>query len=216
MKKNIYLIRHGESEENATGILADDTSPLSEKGLKEAEIVAERIKKLAPEVLFASHFKRAQQTAEAVSRTTGLPIETHDFIFETRYPSHRHGTHRDDPEGKAEALLINDKYIDEDYKHTDAESFKEIKNRGLKALELLASHPAQNIAVVSHGNFIRVLVGLALFGEKFNGDQYADMIHGFTTVNTGITWFTYKEGMVRKPWRILTWNDHNHLAETEK
>ena len=211
--KYIYMIRHGQSMENETGILSDGQSPLTEKGLSEAKIIAKRVKQLDVEVLLASHFTRAQQTAEEISKEIDLPIETHDFLFEVRYSNKTVGRHKDDEDIRELVTKSNENYFDENFQVDDAESFTMIKDRAKKALDLFANHQAERMAVVSHGNFIRALMGLAVFGDNFTGQDFADMIHGFHTVNTGLTWFAYNETFHRKPWRIVSWNDINHLAD---
>ncbi|OHA59256.1 MAG: hypothetical protein A2589_03540 [Candidatus Vogelbacteria bacterium RIFOXYD1_FULL_46_19] len=214
--KNIYLIRHGQSAENESGILSDGTAPLTAQGRQEATTVAARVQTLKPDTLMASHYLRAQQTAATISEATGLPVETYDFLFENRYPSWTIGKHHRAPDVLESALYIHDQYVEEDFKQDDAESFAELKERGQKTLSLLAAHSGQNIVVVSHGLFIRFLVGLMIFGNEFTGREFKALIHGFNTKNTGVTWCLYDESFHAKPWRLMTWNDHEHLAETNE
>jgi len=73
----IYLIRHGETVLTPFKKFSGDgplNPELTEIGLAQAEKVASAVAKLNPEVIIASPLKRTTQTAEAISRTTGLPI----------------------------------------------------------------------------------------------------------------------------------------------
>jgi len=214
MAKNIYFIRHGESEENQFRILGDGTSPLSVKGQAEAELIARRAQALGGDKLFTSPFLRAHQTALAISRLSGLAIEISDTLIERKAPLSTQGRSMDEAEVWAAFKTIHTNYTDPDFRYEDAESFTDLKNRAQKALELIIQSEGKNIIVVTHGLFLRVLIGEMLFGNSFTGTELINLIHGLRTTNTGLTWCQYDEDFVHKPWRIMTWNDHNHLGET--
>lgn len=74
---SIILIRHGETLLNAARTIQPADTPLAPRGLAQAERVAERISALKPAAILASDMPRAWQTAQAISRGTGLtPIST--------------------------------------------------------------------------------------------------------------------------------------------
>lgn len=82
----LFLVRHGEAESNVRGVinsnLARNTYGLTPRG--EAE-VAQAAKKLARErvdVIIASPFLRAQQTAKIIAAHTGASVETDDRLRE--------------------------------------------------------------------------------------------------------------------------------------
>jgi len=58
---------------------------LTEIGLAQAEKVAAAVAKLNPEVIIASPLKRTTQTAEAISRATGLSITFEDLWIECSF-----------------------------------------------------------------------------------------------------------------------------------
>jgi probable phosphoglycerate mutase len=64
----ILLIRHGESIANAKGIHQGQRidSPLSEKGLAQAKLVAESLEKEKIDVIYSSDSLRAKETAEII------------------------------------------------------------------------------------------------------------------------------------------------------
>src|SRR3989344_6894792 len=72
----ILLIRHGESEYNAKTTTAYD-SPLTKKGLIQAEHLGKKIKKDRLEIdeIYTSTLMRSKQTAEAISKATKIPIK---------------------------------------------------------------------------------------------------------------------------------------------
>lgn len=68
----IYLIRHSESEDDdidAYGGISD--FPLNEKGRKDAELGAEKLKDVKFDVIFTSPYLRAKQTAQKIAEKCG-------------------------------------------------------------------------------------------------------------------------------------------------
>ncbi len=72
----LYLVRHGESVANATNGLERTTeTPLSERGIGQAEVVADRFVGVPLDHLYTSASVRTTQTGEILSRRTGAPLE---------------------------------------------------------------------------------------------------------------------------------------------
>src|SRR3990167_8357715 len=94
---NIYFVRHGESELNATRIHQNADTQLSILGHQQAEAVAERLSHLPIEELISSHYKRAHSTAEAISKKLDIPITICELFHEVDRPSALHGLHYQDP-----------------------------------------------------------------------------------------------------------------------
>jgi len=83
----LILVRHGESENNVEGIISTklDKYGLTEKGKKQAEEAAEKIKAeifSAGTVLFSSPILRARETAEIIAEKIKVKIEFSDSIKE--------------------------------------------------------------------------------------------------------------------------------------
>ena len=75
-----YLVRHGEANydgmlENGFWGFGRDFAPLSEKGTQQAEITAKDIRLKNAELIVSSPYTRALQTAQIISRETGLRVE---------------------------------------------------------------------------------------------------------------------------------------------
>jgi broad specificity phosphatase PhoE len=64
----------------------------------------------------------------------------------------------------------------------------------------------ENVLVVTHGDFIKMLISLIIFGEKVKPSTYIQLRSGFYIKNTGITECEYKN----EKWKLITWNDANH------
>ena len=78
----LILIRHGLPEKviNQDGTPADP--PLSEEGLKQAELVANWLEHEQIDKLYASPMRRAVQTAEPLAKVKGLDIELREGVAE--------------------------------------------------------------------------------------------------------------------------------------
>lgn len=206
--KKIYLVRHGQSEVNAGKVRDSFDSPLTDKGLDQADKIADRLSNLDFDLIISSTLKRAQQTAEAIAKKTNKEITTSDLFVERKRPNEQLGESRDSSitimseEMSDKAFLSNEKY-------KESESFKEITDRAKQALDLLENREENNIVVVTHGMFMRVLFAYIILQDSINPENCMKFIENLKTKNTGVTVIEKKNDK----WSLLTWNDHSHFAE---
>lgn len=79
----LIVVRHGESEGNAAGIVQGSLDfGLTELGLRQAEATAERLRREKVARVLSSPLKRALQTAEALALGTGLEVEAEEGLRE--------------------------------------------------------------------------------------------------------------------------------------
>jgi broad specificity phosphatase PhoE len=212
--KKIYLVRHGESDANAGGIIRpEDEIELTEHGHEQAAFVGERARNLGIEKIIASTLLRARQTAEHISKATEIPVETSELLIERRFPSGYLGLTQEHPLIKEIIQLLEVRFGDDDANHSDEETFEELRARAIGALQYLQERPEQTILVVTHGIFLRILVAVATFGPDVTRKETGKFVHAFKTKNTGISLLEFdEEKYPHAPWVIRTWNDHAHLA----
>lgn len=214
--KKIFLVRHGETLANISHTWQDSTDELSPEGFMQADKLAERLEENTFDQAFCSSFVRARQTAEVVSNRLGISFTFSDLFTEVKNPSCTIGVKQENTPGNVvfEYLQMRDGASDKDnFRHEDEETFTELITRGRKALEILAKADGETVLVVTHGTFMKTLVGLVLSqhepsrspSEIFYGGRYMQ------TINTGITVLNYDEE--KKAWSLLTFNDHAHFAE---
>ncbi|MGH3281781.1 MAG: histidine phosphatase family protein [Trebonia sp.] len=73
--RRLVLWRHGQTNWNVEHRFQGQTDiPLDETGAAQAEYTARRLATLRPDAIFTSDLSRAQQTAAALGRLTGLPV----------------------------------------------------------------------------------------------------------------------------------------------
>ncbi len=158
--KHVRLIRHGESAANAGKASSDHASiPLTPKGVEQAHLVAGSFAQ-APDLIVASPFSRAQATAMSTANAfSSVPLETwpiHEFTY--LEPGRCANTTVAQRRAWVEAYWYRS-----DPAFTDgegAESFLDFISRAQSFLDQLADHPAQDIAVFSHGQFINAVAWL--------------------------------------------------------
>ena len=213
MAQHIYLVRHGQSDSNADGVSRGEHAVLTEKGHKEAAIVAERIANIGVDAVLASPYTRTIETATPIHTKLGLPLETNGLLVELRRPSYFVGKSRRDPEIRAQLDAFYSNFGRSETPHSDEETFAEFRKRSLDALAAIEAHPSERICVVTHGIFLR-----ALFCAIHNGPEYAadDFMRTWrlTCSNTGISYVRKEEGRGDwdRGWHIVSWNDLAHLG----
>lgn len=158
--KIVRLIRHGESAANAGAATLDHaTIPLTDKGRDQAARVARSISK-APGLIVASPFLRAQATADATSSMfPNVTCETWP-IEEFTYLAPANCVNTTVAQRKA---WVDRYWAKADPSHVDgegAESFLAFIERARSFLDRLALHPAEDILVFSHGQFLNTVVWL--------------------------------------------------------
>lgn len=211
--KKIYCVRHAESEGNIGPLRHDGSSPLSDTGKKQAKIVANRFKDISIDKIFASPYERTKHTAEEINAILKKPLEYNESLVEISRPSFMIGKEKDSPEVLKAFDEMEKNFHNLAWKHSDEETFVELKARGISVLRFLEKQPEENILLVSHGVFLRMLVACVIFGGSLTSEEYWNMFIKTSMDNTGVTVFEqtkYKEN--EKPyWKLITWNDHSHL-----
>ncbi len=209
MEKHIYFVRHGESESNADRILCGHGSPLTEKGHTQAVAVGERIERIGVDALISSTYPRAVDTAEIIGKKINLVPEQHELLGEWTLPSLVIGQHLDHPDVKSIFESLH-RSVDPNHRHSDEESFAELLVRAEAAIQIFEKHPAERICVVTHGGFLKVLIGTMIFREEFSRALFNHMVLYMPTINTGVTYV--KNVKANRGWQLVTWNDQSHLG----
>ena len=81
----LLLIRHGETALNVARILQPADTPLSERGVAQAEALARRLAAMNVRAIVSSDLPRALCTAQAIEAATGAAIETTPLLRERNF-----------------------------------------------------------------------------------------------------------------------------------
>lgn len=97
---SLWLVRHGETALNAARVMQPADTPLSPHGFRQAEALAARLAGETLAGILSSDLLRAEQTALAIARRTGLPLRTTALLHERNFGDWRgrpHDSFAEDP-----------------------------------------------------------------------------------------------------------------------
>src|SRR3569833_2321182 len=152
----LLLVRHGQSEWNAAGLMQGQTAhvPLTDLGHTQAATAARELARLGPGALISSDLRRAVQTAEHCALATGLTVRTTPALREQGY-----GVLEGRP--SRELWDIVD-WTDPHWSAEGGESLAQLHARVAAFVqELRADPPAAVVALVTHGDTIRAVQAVA-------------------------------------------------------
>ena len=148
----LYLIRHARSTWNAEGRMQGHADPpLDDVGREQARALADRLRHETFHAMYSSPLARARETAEIIAAPHGLPIHFDDRLKERhlgawtgltgdevneRFPERANGNWRilGPPGGENQNALT--------------------ARAAAVFTDLLAAHPGDTVAVVSHGGLL--------------------------------------------------------------
>ena len=215
---NVYFVRHGETEANKQHILQGPAGGLSEHGRKQAAFVAKRFDTITVDLIVSSPIERTKETTEIINSQLNKEILYSELFVEWLPPSRFRGVSSDDPTFLAylkEAKLKRQQ--DPTWQESDGDSFLGFKTRAVEALDYLISLKKENILVVTHAGFLRMLASVMMFGKELTYHEYGKVFQTLRVHNTAITLCDYLGDNPENPrihgWKIRTWNDHAHLGE---
>ena len=165
-KRNLILVRHGQSEWNAKNLFTGWKDPgLTELGLKEASNAAELIKTqdIAFDLMFTSELSRAQKTGaiilEGIDQSQVTTIKN-KALNERDYGSLA-GLNKDDAREKWGEEQVHIWRRSFDIPPPEGESLKDTAERVLpyfKAEIMPKIKDGLNILIAAHGNSLRALI----------------------------------------------------------
>jgi 2,3-bisphosphoglycerate-dependent phosphoglycerate mutase len=147
----VYLIRHGETADNARRVLQMPGVPLSERGLEQARRLGARLAGAGIARILVSDYERARMTARALAEATGAPLHEDPLLRERHFGELR---------GRAYASLGFDPFAP-GYVPPGGESIPVFATRVARAFDAIRTHAANAggpLAVVTHGLVCRDLV----------------------------------------------------------
>lgn len=214
LEKIVYLVRHGQSADNAAPVFQSLDSPLNEIGKHQAGRIADRVSKLSFETLIASPLQRAKETAGVIEKTTGKKPEFSDLFVERIKPASIYGKPFDDEQANIVWREWEKSLYTPNLRVEDGENFGDILSRADKALDFLTHRTEKSMVVVTHGYFLRTIVARVLLDNALSGEAFRNFQRSAGHENTGLTVLRYHGGFEESPrWRLWIYNDHAHLAD---
>lgn len=198
----LYLIRHGETEWNIQNKYQGITDiPLSSTGEKQAQAIANKMRKIKIDMIYSSNLSRAYETAKYISSEKKINIKVMPQLREINF-------------GEWEGYTISELEIiyGEHYKRFILEphkydfpgegSMQAVQSRVLKAIDAIIKEQSDgDIAIVSHGGVLKILIMSLL---KIDLSFYKSFWLG----NTSLSVMEKKDN---GKWVLSLLNDCNHL-----
>ena len=147
----IVIVRHGETDGNAARVLQRPDVPLNERGLRQAEQLAQRLAAGGFVRILCSDLARARMTAAPLAARSGIAIEETPLLQERNFGDLR---------GTAYAALAEDPF-GPDFAPPNGEDWPAFHARVAEAFAFIVSRRRGadgTLVVVTHGLVCRALV----------------------------------------------------------
>ncbi len=169
----MVLVRHGETSWNALGILQGNADvPLNEKGVEQAQALAQNTSNKTVNVVYSSPLSRAYDTAQAIADVHNLPVNVHGNLREigvgiytgyraSQIPSEIRISWTTNPDFAMPSgipdptNLVDPSYVEGIY--FEGESLNNASDRTWHGITNLAKqHCGENVVTVTHGGIIQL------------------------------------------------------------
>ena len=166
--KRIFFVRHGESQWNVVNRMQGQNDiPLTEKGIKQANSIANRLVNENIDKIYSSDLKRAYETALIIGDRLNLDVTKMKEFREMNFGVWEGKTH-DEIMAEYQEQFLYWKKEPENTRIDGAETLQELQERSMAALnEIISSNKEDSILVVSHGVTIKVMI-LGLLGMSLS------------------------------------------------
>jgi broad specificity phosphatase PhoE len=200
--KEIYIIRHGETELNRLGIVQGRgvDSDLNDTGRAQAAAFYNHYKDIKFDKIYTSALKRTHQTVQQFI-DLGLPWEQHEGIDELAWGLWEGQPNT--PQARHAFLEIVEKWQGGNYeaKFEGGESPNDVMLRMHETIELIKSRTDEKkILVCMHGRAMRLLLCMLL---KKPFSEMGDFPHQNTTL--------YKMDYTEGQFSVIDFNNTDHL-----
>ncbi|WP_129714177.1 histidine phosphatase family protein [Pedobacter sp. SYP-B3415] len=202
MDKELYIIRHGETELNRLGIVQGRgiDADLNDTGRAQAAAFYETYKNVAFDKVYTSTLKRTHQTVQGFI-DSGLPWEQLSGLDELAWGEWEGQPNTE--EAREVFRLLVEEWLNGNYdaKLKGGESPREVAERLKAAMLTIAAQPNEKtVLVCMHGRALRILL-CVLLNKPLN--QMAEFAH----VNT----ILYRVSLTGDIYDIIDPNNSDHL-----
>lgn len=200
----IVLVRHGQTEWNRVERFRGRADiPLNDTGVAQAEAASRRIARTWPvSAVYSSPLQRSWRTAQAIAAPGNLPVYPLEGLLDIDYGEWQ-GLSPEEVRQRWPALATAWYSDPSGVQIPGGESLATVRTRAMAGVEsVIAGHPGQTIALVSHLVICRVLI-LAMLG--LDNRHFWRIRQETAAINV----FEWEGGA----YTVVTLNDTCHLTE---
>lgn len=196
---NLYLLRHARQSSPLCNVNVD----LSEEGIIQAKLLADRIKEIPFDALYSSDLIRAIQTAKMINEYHNLE---HIIRGELKEIDFGDWTGYDDAyiKERYQDFIKENTKMKADLAFPGGENGQAVVQRAMPVIEEIVRSGKENVLVVTHGGVIR-----ALTAHIMGMDLSKKGMFGAALEHTSITQFVYRKET--NQFLLQRFNDHAHL-----
>ena len=200
----VYLIRHGEAEGNRyRRCHGQYDSTITDNGYRQIAALAKRMAGVPIDAAYASDLTRTQTTALAVTRTHALDLRLDPRLREVGVGVWEDRTWTWLGKFDTERLVAFNSDAQR-WAVEGGETMAQVRDRMLAALrDIIAAHPDQSVAIVSHGMALRALIG------TLDGLTLPEIDKTGHAENTAVSKLEADERGIR----VVCRNDASHLPD---
>ncbi len=203
MKKNIYIIRHGETEYNRLQIMQGRSIDMSlnETGTTQANAFHEQYKSIPFELVYTSELKRSRESVKNFITATTHVID--DRITEISWGANE-GKPIDNKVTQRFKRMMQE-WSNGNLEHSipGGESGKSLRDRLQSFIKDLSTRKEKHILVCTHGRALKMLITLLLNEDISEMEKYKH-------ANTGLYLMEYSDNQ----FKLKKANDTSHLKST--
>ena len=187
----VYFVRHAQPEHAWED---DRTRPLTDEGMRDAQIVLEFLKDKQVDVFYSSPYKRSVDTIAETATYFRKEILTDGRLREREKgpAGNNHG-------------MFQKRWADHTYHEEGGESIAMVQERNMEALrEILEKHPNQNIVIGTHGTALSTIL------------NYYNPVFGCEDFLRIIDWMPYIIELDFEENRLIDCKEHCHVQKQFK
>jgi len=198
----VTMIRHGETEWNvAMRLQGNQDSKLTQRGIKQIELVAEVLSKRTFDVLISSDQGRAVSTAETINKYHNLNILLNEKLRERNFGI-MEGLTREEIAEKFPEVHTSYMKRKSVYQVPDGESLIQLYLRVTEELKnIIKIHKGSKILIVTHGGVLDCTMRMVF-------SYSLDLQRNFSISNSAINTFSITNGK----WKLEEWGNIDHLS----
>jgi probable phosphoglycerate mutase len=190
MPTRVFLLRHAEAANPHIFHGAESDVDLSERGRRQAELIAPVLAAQVPQVVISSAMRRAVETATPIAHACGLELQIEPELHERRVGA-LVGTPTRGHDGVWPDTLRRWLSGDTSFALPGAESFDDIRRRVMPVWQRVTTeHTGKTLVIVAHGVVCRVLLLSLLPGYSISDwhDIHIDNVAINELLHDGRSW----------------------------
>lgn len=200
----IIFVRHGDTTVKADDVVQSTDNMLSPEGVLQAKNVAEKLLDHDFEIIVSSPLPRAIDTANIINEKFNKKLIINNNLAEVKWPTILEGISVEDPKVVGYRQLRNKNNVsDISWHYSDEENFVDLRNRAVKLLDELVELRVENMLVVTHSTFMKVLVTVMCHGKDVTWPVYYDFLTFAKPKHTSMSTFELDE---KGKWHMDSWN----------